>query len=158
MLGISAIFAPAIPAVAQDDTVTIFALAAPTGGQDDIALGAIRFDAETTVPIYFEPPAARADGSTRFFLWPSEESVDGATRLLIGQTHERYDEEVRVMTEVMLGQRDTRKYNSTLKEMVLAPLALKAMMEPKVDFFGIPASCHGKASFSGAYAGCALKW
>jgi hypothetical protein len=122
------------------------------------SLGTIRFDDTRTMPIIFDQPGIRADGSARLFLWPSEEPVDGATRLLTGQPYEQYDEEIRLMTQVMLGERQERKYNSTLKEIALAPLALKAMLEPDIDFFGIPASCHGKASFSGAYAGCSLKW
>ena len=122
-------------------------------------IGTIRLDDRTALPIYFEPPVTAPDGTPRLFLWPSEEEVDEATRLLIGQPREQYDEDLRVMSEVMLGQRDEQKrYSSTLKEMVLAPLALKAMLEPDVDFLGIPASCHGKASFSGAYAGCSLRW
>jgi hypothetical protein len=111
-----------------------------------------------SVPIYFDRPALRPDGRAGLFLWPSEEPVDGATRLLIGQPYEKYDEELRVMSEIMLGQKLQRKYSSTLKEIALAPLSLKAMLEPDINVFGIPAGCHGKASFSGAYAGCSLKW
>jgi hypothetical protein len=137
---------------------SIFAAPARAQENDAAGLGTIRFDEATTMPIIFDQTARAADGSARLFLWPSEEPVDGATRLLIGQPYEQYDEQIRVMSQVMLGQRGERKYNSTLKEMVLAPLSLKAMLEPDIDVLGIPASCHGKASFSGAYAGCSLKW
>jgi hypothetical protein len=135
-------------------------LAVPAWAAEDAPIGTVRFDDTTVMPIYFEPPEVRADGSARLFLWPSEEEVDGATRLLIGQSHEQYDQDIRVMSEIMLGRRqqDGRNYPSTLKEMVLAPLALKTMFEPKVDFFGIPTNCRGKASFSGAYAACSLAW
>lgn len=117
----------------------------------------INFDDINAMPVYFEPSHAKANGSPVFFLWPSEEKVDSATQKLIGEPREQYDEDL-VLQQLLLRQPETRRYSSTLKEMMLAPLSVKAMLEPDLDILGIPASCHGKASFSGAYAGCKLSW
>lgn len=126
-------------------------------GQEAEPFAVIDFDDINSMPVYFEPSPTNRSGSPVFFLWPSEERLDSATRSLIGQPREQYDEDV-VLQQVLLTRSDTRRYSSTLKEMMLAPLSVKAMLEPDIAVLGIPASCHGKASFSGAYAGCKLRW
>lgn len=125
--------------------------------QDAEPFAVIDFDDINSMPVYFEPSATNRSGSPVFFSWPSEEKLDNATRSLTGQSREQYDEDV-VLQQLLLTRSDTRRYSSTLKEMMLAPLSVKAMLEPDLDVMGIPASCHGKASFSGAYAGCKLRW